>query len=156
MGKIKNILLILALFLLTRCANVVAPTGGAKDAMPPKVTEAVPANHSIGFNGRKIELTFDEFVTLNNASQNVLFSPLLNTKPDIKLSGKTVVIKFKEGLPSNTTYTINFGEAVKDFHEGNLFKDYFYCFSTGDHLDTLTLPVRLLMPMTKNRLPIVS
>lgn len=144
MGKIKNILLFLALFLLTQCANVVAPTGGAKDTMPPKVTEAVPANHSTGFDGKKIELTFDEYVTLNNANQSVLFSPLLKTKPDIKLNGKTVVIKFKEELQPNTTYTIDFGQAVKDLHEGNLFKDYVYSFSTGDHLDTLTLAGKVL------------
>ena len=142
-GKIYISLFLAALF-LTRCANVVAPTGGAKDVTPPKVTEAVPANHSTGFNGRKIEISFDEFVTLNNASQNVLFSPLLKEKPDIKLSGKTVVVKFKEVLPPNTTYTINFGEAIKDFHEGNLFKDYVYSFSTGDQLDTLTLAGKVL------------
>ena len=144
MGKIKNILLFLAPFLLTQCANVVAPTGGAKDTTPPKVTEAVPANRSTGFNGKKIEITFDEYVTLNNANQNVLFSPLLSAKPDIKLSGKTVVVKFKEELLPNTTYTIDFGAAIKDLHEGNQFKDYVYSFSTGDHLDTLTLAGKVL------------
>ncbi|MBR4148075.1 MAG: Ig-like domain-containing protein [Bacteroidales bacterium] len=144
MGKIKYILLFPALFLLTQCANVVAPTGGAKDITPPKVSEAVPANRSTGFNGKKIEITFDEFVTLNNANQNVLFSPLLGVKPDIKLNGKTVVIKFKESLQPNTTYTIDFGDAIKDLHEGNLFKDYVYSFSTGDRLDTLTLAGKVL------------
>ena len=138
-GKIKSVSLILAAFLLTRCANVVAPTGGAKDITPPKVVEARPANHSTRFDGQKIEVTFDEFITLNNASQQVLVSPPLGTKPDIKQSGKTVTIKFKEDLRPNTTYTIDFGDAVKDFHEGNLFKDYRYTFSTGEVLDTLTL-----------------
>ncbi len=143
-GKIISILLLLAAFLLTRCANVVAPTGGAKDITPPKVVEAKPANHSTGFDGQKIEITFDEFITLSNASQQVLVSPPLGTKPDIKQSGKTVTIKFKEDLKPNTTYTIDFGEAVKDFHEGNLFKDYRYSFSTGDVLDTLNLSGKVL------------
>ena len=143
-GKIISIVLILAAFLLTRCANVVAPTGGAKDVTPPKVVEAKPANHSTGFNDNKIEITFDEYVTLNNASQQVLVSPPLAAKPDIKLSGKTVSIKFKEELKPNTTYTINFGEAVKDLHEGNQFKDYHFSFSTGDHLDTLSLVGKVL------------
>ena len=143
-GKIISILLLLAAFLLTRCANVVAPTGGAKDITPPKVVEAKPANQSTGFDGQKIEITFDEFITLNNASQQVLVSPPLNTKPDIKQSGKTVTIKFKEDLKPNTTYTIDFGEAVKDFHEGNLFKDYRYTFSTGEILDTLNLSGKVL------------
>lgn len=138
-GKFISILLILAAFFLTRCANVVAPTGGAKDITPPKVVEAKPANHSTEFDGNKIEIVFDEFITLNNASQQVLVSPPLSTKPDIKQSGKTVTIKFKEDLKPNTTYTIDFGEGVKDFHEGNLFKDYRYTFSTGAVIDTLTL-----------------
>ena len=137
--KNLNILLFLSAFFLTQCANQVAPTGGPKDITPPKVVEAVPENQSTDFNGRKIELTFDEYVTLNNASQQMLFSPPLGNKPDIKLSNKTVVVKFKEDLKPNTTYTIDFGEAVKDFHEGNLFKDYIYTFSTGDMLDTLSL-----------------
>lgn len=128
-----------AILLLTRCANQVAPTGGPKDTTPPQVTEAQPAHRSTGFNGRRIELTFDEYVTLNNASQQVLVSPPLSNKPDIKLNNKTVVIKLKEDLKPNTTYTIDFGEAVKDLHEGNLFKDYVYCFATGEVLDTLTL-----------------
>lgn len=142
--KKLSLLLILAAFLLTRCANVVAPTGGAKDVTPPKVVESQPANHSTGFKGNKIELTFDEYVTLNNASQQVLVSPPLATKPDIKLSGKTVSIKLKEELKPNTTYTIHFGEAVKDLHEGNLFKDDQYSFSTGNHLDTLNLIGKVL------------
>ena len=125
--------------LLQRCANAVAPTGGPKDEKPPVVVEAKPENHCTDFNGRKIELTFDEFVTLENANQNVLFSPPLTTKPDIKLHNKTLIIKFKESLEANTTYTIHFGNAVKDLHEGNLFKDYVYNFSTGTYIDTLSI-----------------
>ena len=143
-GKIKSIGLMMAAFLLTRCANVVSPTGGPKDVTPPKVVEARPANHGTGFDGHKIEITFDEYVVLNNASQQVLVSPPLATKPDVKLSGKTVSVKFKEKLKPNTTYTIDFGEAVKDLHEGNLFKDYRYSFSTGEVIDTLTLTGKVL------------
>lgn len=142
--RLTFVSLLVALVFLTRCANVVAPTGGARDITPPKVTEAVPENHGTGFSGRKVEITFDEYVTLNNASQQVLFSPPLAEKPDIKLSNKTVVIKFKEDLKPNTTYTIDFGEAVKDLHEGNTFKDYAHTFSTGDVLDTLGLSGTIL------------
>lgn len=138
-GKIKYTLFVLGLLSLAQCANMVTPTGGAKDITPPMVIEAVPANQSTRFEGKKIELTFDEFITLENANQNVLFSPPLKEKPDIKLSNKTVVIKLKETLLSNTTYSIHFGNAIKDFHEGNLFKDYVYSFSTGETLDTLSI-----------------
>jgi len=126
-------------FLAQRCANAVAPTGGPKDKTPPEVVEAVPENNSINFIGKKIEITFDEYVTLENANQNVMISPPLSQKPDIKLKNKTVVVKFKEDLALNTTYTINFGSAIKDLHEGNLFKDYVYSFSTGDRIDTLSI-----------------
>ena len=136
--------LMLMAFLAQRCANAVAPTGGPKDETPPVVVEAVPENHSINFTGKKIEITFDEYLTLENANQNVLISPPLSEKPDIKLHNKTVVIKFKENLAANTTYTINFGSAIKDLHEGNVFKDYVYSFSTGDYIDTLRIAGKVL------------
>ena len=146
--KLKHILitagLLLTAFLAQRCANAVAPTGGPKDEMPPKVVEAVPENHSVNFGGKRIEITFDEYITLENANQNVMISPPLSEKPDIKLKNKTVVIKFKEDLAANTTYTINFGAAIKDLHEGNQFKDYVYSFSTGDHIDTLAIAGKVL------------
>ena len=131
-------------FFAQRCANAVAPTGGPRDERPPVVVEAVPENHSINFLGKKIEITFDEYITLENANQNVMISPPLSEKPDIKLKNKTVVIKFKEDLAANTTYTINFGAAIKDLHEGNQFKDYVYSFSTGDHIDTLAIAGKVL------------
>ena len=146
--KLKHILfaagMLLLAFLAQQCANAVAPTGGPKDTVPPKVVQAVPENHSVGFIGKKIEITFDEYITLENANQNVLISPPLSEKPDIKLKNKTVVIKFKEELVPNTTYTINFGSCIKDLHEGNLFKDYVYSFSTGDHIDTLRIAGKVL------------
>ena len=146
--RLKHILitacLLLMAFFAQQCANAVAPTGGPKDNTPPRVIEAVPVNQSINFSGKKIEITFDEYITLENANQNVLISPPLSEKPDIKLKNKTVVVKFKENLAPNTTYTINFGSAIKDLHEGNLFKDYVYSFSTGDHIDTLAIAGKVL------------
>ena len=136
--------LLLTAFLAQRCANAVAPTGGPTDTTPPTVVETVPENHSINFIGKKIEITFDEYIVLENANQNVLISPPLTEKPDIKLKNKTVVVKFKETLAANTTYTINFGSSIKDLHEGNQFKDYVYSFSTGDHIDTLCIAGKVL------------
>ena len=135
---------LLTAFLAQRCANAVAPTGGPKDNTPPRVVEAVPENRNTNFNGKKIEITFDEYITLENANQNVMISPPMTEKPDIKLKNKTVVIKFKEPLAANTTYSISFGSAIKDLHEGNLFKDYIYSFSTGDHIDTLAIAGKVL------------
>ena len=146
--KLKYLVLCVGLLVVAfsaqRCANAVAPTGGPKDTTPPVVVQAVPENHSVNFVGNKIEITFDEYITLENANQNVLISPPLTEKPDIKLKNKTVVVKLKESLAANTTYTINFGSAIKDLHEGNPFKDYVYSFSTGDHIDTLNIAGKVL------------
>ena len=141
--------LLLTAFLAQRCANAVAPTGGPKDETPPKVVGTVPENRSTNFIGKKIELTFDEYISLENANQNVMISPPLSEKPDIKLKNKTVIVKFKETLAANTTYTINFGAAIKDLHEGNQFKDYVYSFSTGDHIDTLCIAGTVLNAVDK-------
>ena len=146
--RLKHILiaasLLLSALLAQRCANAVAPTGGPQDTMPPVVVDAVPENRNINFIGKKIEITFDEYITLENANQNVLISPPLNEKSDIKLHNKTVVVKFKEDLAPNTTYTINFGSSIKDLHEGNPFKDYVYSFSTGEFIDTLSIAGTIL------------
>ena len=64
--------LVLTALIAQRCANAVAPTGGPKDERPPVVVEAVPENHSVSFVGKKIEITFDEYITLENANQNVM------------------------------------------------------------------------------------
>ena len=136
---VKYFAIIVSAVLLSRCANVVTPTGGPKDVKAPVVLEASPENNSTNFKGKTIRLTFDEFVTLNNASNNVFISPPMNKKPTYRTSGKTVIIKFEEPLKPETTYSINFGNAIKDLHEGNIFKGYTFNFSTGDKIDSLSL-----------------
>ena len=127
-----------------RCANVVSPTGGPKDVIPPVVLQSVPENQSTNFQDKEIHITFDEYVVLNNPNGNIFISPPLDKNPEYKLSGKSLIIKFKESLKPDVTYSINFGEAVKDLHEGNIFKDYSFVFSTGENIDTLTLEGKVL------------
>ena len=128
----------------TRCANVVTPSGGPKDTIPPVVLQSVPENQATNFQDKEIHITFDEYVVLNNPNNNIFISPPLENNPDYKLSGKSLIIKFKEALKPDATYSINFGEAIKDLHEGNVFKDYSFVFSTGENIDTLTLEGKLL------------
>lgn len=128
----------------TRCANVVTPSGGPKDTIPPVVLQSVPENQSTNFQDKEIHITFDEYVTLNNPTNNIFISPPLENNPEYKLSGKSLIIKFKEPLKPDATYSINFGEAIKDLHEGNVFKDYSFVFSTGENIDTLTLEGKVL------------
>ena len=127
-----------------RCANVVTPSGGPKDTIPPVVLQSVPENKSTNFQDKEIHITFDEYVVLNNPNSNIFISPPLENNPEYKLGGKSLIIKFKEPLKSDATYSISFGEAIKDLHEGNVFKDYSFVFSTGENIDTLTLEGKLL------------
>ena len=144
----RNILYFVTVVLLCRCANIVSPAGGPKDDKSPVVLEAMPANNSTNFKGKTIHITFDEFVTLNNPSNNVLISPPMNKKPTFRTSGKTLIIKFEEPLRANTTYSINFGDAIKDLHEGNVFKGYTYNFSTGDKIDSLSIKGKVISAAT--------
>ena len=129
---------------LVHCANVVSPTGGPKDTVPPIVLHSTPQNQATNFSDKEIHITFDEYVTLNNPNKNILISPPLDNNPEYKLSGKSLIIKFKESLKPDVTYSINFGEAIKDLHEGNVFKDYSFVLSTGENIDTLTLQGKVL------------
>ena len=134
--------------LMIRCANVVTPSGGPKDDKSPVVLVASPENHSTDFKGKSIHLTFDEFVTLNNPSNTVLISPPMNKKPTYRTSGKTLIIRFEEPLRPNTTYSIYFGDAIKDLHEGNVFTGYTYNFSTGNSIDSLSLQGKVISAST--------
>ena len=140
----RNIAFFIVALLLVGCANVVTPSGGPKDQTPPVVLESSPANNSTDFKGKTIHITFDEFVTLNNPSNNVLISPPMSKKPTYRTSGKTLIIKFEEPLQPNTTYSINFGDAIKDLHEGNIFKGYTFNFSTGASIDSLSLKGKVI------------
>jgi uncharacterized protein (DUF2141 family) len=136
-------LLTLCLLALLACARPIAPTGGPRDAQPPGlVPEKSTPNRSTFFAGDRIELTFDEWITLSDVGKQVLISPPLTGKknlPDISLKGKTVTIQFEKDqvLRPNTTYTINMGQSVKDLHEGNPAKDLIFTFSTGAYIDSL-------------------
>ncbi len=132
----KFIVILFALFLVA-CANVVAPTGGPKDEMPPLVISSRPINNSTNFQDRTVRITFDEYITLSDVQKNIMVSPPTKTFPNIRMTGKTMVMRFHEDLQENTTYSISFGEAVKDLHEGNVMLGYNLVFSTGDIIDSL-------------------
>ena len=103
------------------------------------MVECEPNNYSIRFEAKKIMITFDEFIVLDNVNQQLVVSPPMEEKPEIKLRKKTLIIQFEEELKDSTTYTFNFGSAIKDLHEGNKLLNYEYVFSTGDVLDSLSV-----------------
>ncbi len=138
----KKFALALGLLALVACARPVAPEGGPKDTTPPKlVSEKSTPNLSTRFSARSFQLTFDEWVSLKDVGAQVLVSPPLAKRPEVTLKGRTVTFKLDkdEVLRPNTTYTVNFGTAVKDLHEDNPAKDLRFVFSTGDAIDSLTL-----------------
>lgn len=121
------------------CAQQGAPTGGPRDEDPPVVVECEPPNYSTLFTAQKVLITFDEYVVLDNVNQELVVSPPMEKKPEVKLRKRTLIMEFDEPLRENTTYTFNFGRAIKDLHEGNQLLNYEYVFSTGEVLDSLSV-----------------
>ena len=121
------------------CANPIAPSGGPKDTLPPVLTDATPQDSTLHFNDKKIVLTFNEYVVLDNVHDNLIVSPLPKHEPIIESKLKTITIRIKDTLEENTTYSYNFGKAIKDNNEGNIMKNYTYVFSTGKYLDSFSL-----------------
>lgn len=121
------------------CARQAAPSGGKKDITPPKIIKSVPANGSLNFRGKKIIITFDEFLALEKVNEKFMVSPPLKKKPNIVLKGKNLNIEFLETLKDSTTYTLYFQDAIRDLNEGNAIPNYEFVFSTGNVLDSLSV-----------------
>lgn len=131
--------LLFVLAFLTGCANIVTPTGGDKDTTPPKILKIVPENQSLNFNQKSITISFDEFIQLSDISSQLITSPPLQTQPEFVIKGKNLIVRFRENLLPNTTYTMNFGSAIRDLNENNALENFTYVFSTGNFLDSLFL-----------------
>ncbi|MBL4594707.1 MAG: Ig-like domain-containing protein, partial [Flavobacteriales bacterium] len=124
--------------LLLSCAQIVPLSGGEKDLDHPKEVESSPKNGAINFTEKTITIEFDEFIKLNNVASQLIVSPIMETPPEILVRGKKLVIKLEDELTPNTTYSLNFGNAITDITENNVFPNYKYVFSTGSYIDSLT------------------
>ena len=122
---------------LTGCAQVVAPTGGPRDSIPPVLLTANPKEGTTNFTGKKITLDFNEYVVIDQLRENMLVSPTPKNDPYVDYKLRTITIKLRDTLEPNTTYTINLGNAIKDLNENNPYKDFSYVFSTGSVIDSL-------------------
>jgi hypothetical protein len=129
----------------TGCANMVPPSGGPRDSLPPRLVEVRPADSSRNFAGKRIVIEFDEFVQVDNVQENLLVSPVPKINPIIDSKLRTVTITIKDTLQPNTTYTIDFGNAIKDINEGNILKNYAYMFSTGPSIDSLKITGKVII-----------
>ena len=142
--RLLRYLLFAAFFLSTGCANQTTPPGGKKDITPPKLLKATPSDSMRNSRTKRIELTFDEYITINDPIKEVQISPLLAIQPVVTNNGKKVIIKIIDSLlEENTTYRLSLGSAVRDLHESNVFAGYSYTFSTGAYFDSLQLNGRV-------------
>lgn len=131
-----SISLILAV-VLTACAQMKPPTGGDKDVTPPEVINTIPENLSTHFAAPRVTMEFNEFIQLRNIGTQLVINPAMKEKPLFRVKGKKLIIDFNSPLEDETTYVINFGDAVVDLTEGNKLSGLQYVFSTGGFLDSL-------------------
>jgi len=129
----------------TGCANIIPPQGGPRDSIPPVLLKVTPGDSTRNFTGNKITFTFDEFIELQDIQGNLNVSPSPKINPVVDYKLNTVTVKLKDSLESNTTYSINFGNAIKDFNEGNPAKGLTYTFSTGKYIDSLELSGKVIL-----------
>ncbi|GGB12445.1 Ig-like domain-containing domain [Puia dinghuensis] len=141
--KIKNGLFSLILFSLlligsiapSGCANIVPPTGGPKDTIPPRLVSAVPKDSAKNFTGTKIIFNFDEYIDGKDIRNELLVSPVPKIDPIVDTKLRTVTVRIKDTLQDNTTYALFFGKGIKDVNEGNILRNFTYVFSTGAAID---------------------
>jgi len=127
---------------LYSCARPAAPTGGPSDKIAPTIdTEKSSSNYQTQFSNKELVFEFDEYIVIKNATDQVIISPPTTNYLDYKVRGKKLTVTFPEGeaLKENTTYQINFGNAIQDFTEGNPVEDFIYVFSTGNKIDSLEI-----------------
>lgn len=137
---LRSVIFFLIALLAVGCANIVPPSGGKKDTIAPKLVAVSPSDSQLNNRVSKIELSFSEYIELNSPATEVQISPLLSLPMTVTSNNKKVIIRLADSLlQPNTTYRISTNSAVKDIHEGNLFKPYTYTFSTGPYFDSLNL-----------------
>jgi uncharacterized protein (DUF2141 family) len=159
--KLKHIVLISFLSLmiaemLMSCAQIVAPTGGKKDTLAPVIVKIFPANQSKNFNGKQIEILFDEYVSVDNIQQQLSITPNLEGTYETKIMPKGVRLTFDKPFKENTTYSLNFRNTFKDMNERNVAKNIRLVFSTGKIIDSLKVSGKVKNPITNKPMMDVS
>ena len=132
----KTLIAIYAIQALMSCANIVPPIGGPRDSIPPYRIFAKPKDSTIQIQPKEIIIAFNEYITLNSIQENLVVSPTLKNTPLVDSKLNSIRVRINDTLSKNTTYSIQFGNAIQDVNEGNIAKNYSYVFSTGDHIDT--------------------
>lgn len=121
------------------CANMATPSGGPYDEQPPRFVSSTPAPNQTRYEGKKVEILFDELIQIDKPSENVIITPPQMEMPVIRAAGRKVVVELKDTLKPNTTYTLDFTNSIADNNEKNVFENFSFAFSTGDVIDTLAV-----------------
>ncbi len=138
--------LVLACIGFWACATQVAPGGGPEDKLAPRIAAVYPAPNTTNHPEELyVKLEFDEWVNASIPRSAVSISPPIEGKMKFEVSGKTVVLTSRATLDTGTTYTVTFASGIKDLHGNALAKPFNVVFSTGDHIDSLTLSGRVLV-----------
>jgi uncharacterized protein (DUF2141 family) len=127
------------------CAQIGSITGGDKDSLAPVLINSDPKSPAINITSKKITLSFDEYVEAQEVQTNLIVSPYPKNSPEVTVKLKTISIKLKDSLLPNTTYSLNFGNAIRDVNESNILKGFTYVFSTGNTIDSLTFSGKVLL-----------
>jgi len=142
--------LVISLVLLQSCAQMASPPGGKKDTLAPMVTSSIPLNKSKNFKGQKIELNFNEYITVKSLNQELLITPTIgNYETRIRPTGLTLLLD--SALKDNTTYTFNFRNAIEDVAERNKGKNIKLVFSTAETIDSLKIEGRIKHLLTNKK-----
>lgn len=128
---------LLAALAVVSCAKMGQPDGGWYDETPPVIVRTTPQDKGVNVKQKKISIYFDEYIKVDNPTEKVVISPPQIEQAEIAASGKKIVVELKDTLRPNTTYTVDFSDAITDNNENNPLGNYTYTFSTGDHIDTM-------------------
>ncbi len=136
--KIFQLAIIVAISqLFWYCANVGMPTGGLKDETPPVVIKSIPEANALNYQKKTVYIEFDELIQLKDYRSKFIVSPPVNEQPVVEARGNRLMVTFEEDLQANTTYTLDFADAIADNNEGNILENYSFSFSTGEYIDSL-------------------
>lgn len=130
---------LMVFFAFTYCARPLAPQGGPIDSLPPALLSASPAAGTTNFTGKRVTLTFDEYIKLKDQYTEFFISPFMERTPNLSERGKSIVVDIRDTLLPDQTYSLNFGASITDYNEGNPLTGFRYVFSTGDVIDSLMM-----------------
>ena len=133
------IALVSVIIAMYACASMGTPDGGPEDYDPPKFVRSTPEPNAINYNKKKVTIEFDEFIKLEKASEKVIISPPQAEAPEVRASGKKVIVQFQDSIKQDITYTIDFGDAIVDNNANNPLGQFTFAFSTGNTVDTMAV-----------------